>query len=128
MEKRHYKARCHCGRLRFSFDCEEIRAGVRCNCSICVRKGAVMSTGYIPARDFVPIADASDIIEYRWNDRVVGHVFCRTCGIYPYHGDAEMGYRVNLGCVSGLDVLALDIRVLDGRSMPVADGTEASRS
>ncbi len=42
----------------------------------------------------------------------------------PYHGDSEMGYRVNLGCVIGLDVLALEIGVIDGRSMPVADGTD----
>ncbi len=44
------------------------------------------------------------------------HIFCRT-----YHGDSEMGYRVNLGCVIGLDVLALEIGVIDGRSMPVTD-------
>lgn len=124
MTKKHYEARCHCGRLRFSFDCEEIRTGRRCNCSICVRKGAVMSTHYIPARDFTPIADLSDVLEYRWNDCMVNHVFCKTCGIYPYHGDSEMGYRVNLGCVVGLDVLALEIGIIDGRSMPLADGVE----
>ena len=83
-----------------------------------------MSSAYIPARDFTPIADMNDVIDYRWNDRVVGHVFCKTCGIYPYHGDAEMGYRVNLGCVTGLDPFALELRVIDGRSMPVADGVQ----
>jgi len=124
MANKHYTARCHCGRLTFSFHCEEITTGCRCNCSICIRKGSVMSSAYIPARDFTPIADMNDVIDYRWNDRVVGHVFCKTCGIYPYHGDAEMGYRVNLGCVTGLDPFALELRVIDGRSMPVADAVQ----
>src|SRR5258708_39870218 len=38
-----YHARCHCGRVRFSFRSPEITAGKRCNCSLCVRRGAVLS-------------------------------------------------------------------------------------
>jgi len=47
-----YKARCHCGRVRFSFRSPEIRTARRCNCSLCVRRGAVLSSTYIPAADF----------------------------------------------------------------------------
>jgi hypothetical protein len=121
MDKMEYRARCHCGRLQFSFRSERITTAKRCNCSICIRKGAVMSSTYIPAEDFEPIADLSAASDYRWNDEVVGHLFCKTCGIYPYHGDSDMGYRVNLGCVEGLDVLGLEISVIDGQSMPVRD-------
>src|SRR5205807_1159391 len=117
MAKINYKARCHCGKIRFSFLSEKIKRGCRCNCSICIRKGAVMSDKYIPAEDFTPQQDMSLLSDYRWNDRVVGHLFCKACGIYPYHGDSEYGYRVNLGCVEGLDVLALEIRLIDGKSM-----------
>jgi len=117
MAKRHYDARCHCGAVRFSFQCEEITTGRRCNCSICVRKGAVVSTHYIPAEDFQPIEDLSVVSDYRWNDRDVNHLFCKTCGIYPYHGGPEWGYRVNLGCVDGLDVFALEMGIIDGRSL-----------
>ncbi len=76
-----------------------------------------MSSQYIPARDFEPHRDASDMNTYLWCDRVVNHLFCKTCGIYPYHGDETLGYRVNLGCVEGIDVLALDIGIIDGRSL-----------
>lgn len=31
------------------------------------------------------------------------------------------GYRVNLGCVEGLDTLALEIRNIDGRSVPLVE-------
>lgn len=125
MAKRDYKARCHCGRIRFSFRAEEIKTEKRCNCSICIRKGAVMSSQYFPAEDFQPHKDDADLIDYQWNDRVVGHIFCKTCGIYPYHGNAEYGYRVNLGCVEGLDPLALEISLIDGRSMAISDNPGA---
>ena len=42
-----YKARCHCGRVRFSFRYREIRTGARCDCSLCLRRGAVLSPAYI---------------------------------------------------------------------------------
>jgi hypothetical protein len=117
MEKKQYTARCHCGRVRFSFRSEEITTGRRCNCSICIRKGAVMSTRYIPAEDFQPHERMDDLFDYRWGDHDVNHLFCKTCGIYPYHGGPECGYRVNLGCVEGLDPLALEIGIIDGRAL-----------
>ena len=39
-----YQGGCHCGAVRFTYSGEEIRKGVYCNCSICVRKGALMNT------------------------------------------------------------------------------------
>jgi hypothetical protein len=120
-DKVRYEGRCHCGRVRFAFSSEPITTGKRCNCSICVRKGAVMSSSYVPAADFEPHDNPEDMSEYRWNDRVVDHLFCKTCGIFPYFGGAEYGYRVNLGCIDALDVLGLDISVIDGRSMPVRE-------
>ena len=116
MSKRSYRARCHCGAIRFAFQADEITTGRRCNCSMCIRKGAVMSSEYIPEEDFEPHEDMSLLTDYRWGDRVVNHLFCKTCGIYPYHGGPGYGYRVNLGCVEGLDPLALRIDVIDGRS------------
>ena len=79
-----------------------------------------MSANYIPGADFTPHSNPSDMTDYRWNDRMVNHLFCKACGIYPYHGDNDYGYRVNLGCVEGLDPLSLEIKIIDGRSMPLA--------
>jgi hypothetical protein len=119
MTKREYTGRCHCGNIRFSFLSEEITEGRRCNCSICVRKGAVVSAKYFPSEDFRPHQNMDQLSDYRWNDRVVNHLFCKTCGIYPYHGSAEYGYRVNLGCVEQVDPLSLEIKIIDGRSMEI---------
>jgi len=57
--------------------------------------------------------------DYRWNDRVVNHLFCKICGIYPYHGGEQYGYRVNLGCVEQIDAFSLPLSLIDGRSMEI---------
>jgi hypothetical protein len=116
-----YTGRCHCGKVRFSFSTEEITEGRRCNCSLCIRRGAVMSAIYVPAKDFKPHQNCDDMSAYQWNDRVVDALFCKTCGVFPYFGNEEFGYRVNLGCVEQLDPLDLSITVLDGKSMPLSD-------
>ena len=43
--------------------------------------------------------------------------------VFSYIADGENGqdgYRVNLGCVEGLDTLALDVKIIDGKSLPLA--------
>ena len=126
METRTYAASCHCGAVHFRFRSEAITTGIRCNCSICIRKGAVMSSRYYPPSSFETI-EADRLGVYRFGDHDVDHCFCPTCGISPfnlvakvppsYEGPARPGdRRVNLGCVHDLDVLALEIAVVDGRS------------
>jgi len=119
-----YKAHCHCGRVRFSFRSPEIKTGCRCNCSLCVRRGAVLSSRYIAAADFTPHHAPGDLSVYLWNEKVLSNYFCKSCGIFTYIADGENardGYRVNLGCVEGLDTLALDISIIDGRAVPVIE-------
>jgi hypothetical protein len=122
-----YQAKCHCSAVRFSFTSEPITSGLRCNCSICVRKGSVMSARYYKPEEFTEIVGAESLSVYGFGDRDVNHVFCRTCGVHPfnvvasvpsdYTGAARPGERrVNLGCVEGLDVYALEIEIIDGRS------------
>jgi hypothetical protein len=125
---RTYTASCHCGALRFRFRSEEITTGLRCNCSICVRKGAVMSARYFAPDEIEDLQGMESLAVYRFGDRGLDHCFCRVCGISPfsvvhavpadYAGPARPGsYRLNLGCVDGLDALALDITVIDGRAL-----------
>src|ERR1700739_2465043 len=126
--KRTYQASCHCGSVRFRFRSGEITKGCRCNCSICVRKGTVTSAAYLPPEDLEQIEGMSSLALYQFGEKDMNHHFCRTCGICPfvtvaavpptYVGAAKPGYyRINLGCVEGLDVYALDIEIIDGRSL-----------
>jgi hypothetical protein len=126
-EPRTYAARCHCGAVRFRFRSEEITEGRRCNCSICARKGIVMSARYYRPHELESIEGLDSLRSYRFGDHDVEHCFCATCGVYPfnlvaavyasYDGPARPGdRRINLGCVEGVDVLALAIEMIDGRS------------
>jgi hypothetical protein len=115
---RPYRGSCHCGAVRFSFRSEEITTGIRCNCSICKRRGAVMSSTYFGPEDFDELEGLDSLSVYRFGDREVNHYFCRTCGIHPFHDVVTKPghYRVNLGCIDNLDPLAVDIRLIDGKS------------
>ncbi|MCP4876883.1 MAG: hypothetical protein GY896_15600 [Gammaproteobacteria bacterium] len=62
----HYEGSCHCGAISFSYDGEEISAGLRCSCSICARKGALMSTEAIPLESLKIDAKAEDIGLYQF--------------------------------------------------------------
>jgi hypothetical protein len=127
METKTYSASCHCHAVRFKFISEDITTGRRCNCSICIRKGVVMSAKYF--RPFeVDVEGGENLTMYRFGDKDVNHCFCRTCGISPfvtvasvpadYDGPARPGdYRINLGCVHDLDVLSLDIEVINGKAL-----------
>jgi len=113
-----YEGRCRCGAVRFRFRSEEITRAIRCNCSICIRRGAVMALAYVPPADIELLEGMDALAVYRFGDRMVNHYFCRTCGIHPFHDTVERPgvLRFNLGCVEGLDPLALEVELIDGRS------------
>jgi hypothetical protein len=104
--------------VRFRFRSEEITRGIRCNCSICIRRGAPMSETYFGPQDIELLEGKDGLAVYLWGDRMVNHYFCRTCGIHPFHDPVEKPgwFRFNLGCIEGLDPFALQIRFVDGRS------------
>jgi hypothetical protein len=126
MASKSYRGSCHCGAVRFRFESDEITSGIRCNCSICIRKGMVMSSQYFPA-DAFEVEGEEALGDYQFGDKAVSHYFCKRCGISPfnrvaslpagYGGRAKIGdRRVNLGCVDGVDPLALKIEIIDGKS------------
>lgn len=114
-----YQGSCHCGAIKYAFEHEDINFGVRCNCSICRRKGAMMSD-FVIAKDDLKIEAEPDALGlYQFDNKLAKHYFCKTCGIYPFHETFRNPghYRVNLGCIDDLDTFELDFRVFDGKSL-----------
>ena len=114
-----YKGRCHCGNVSFSFEHEEITSALRCNCSLCIRKGAAMTDFIIPPEDFnITVKEEGTLGLYEFDSKAAHHFFCKICGIYPFHQTARFKdqYRVNLGCIDEIDSLALDTTIHDGKS------------
>jgi hypothetical protein len=116
-----YQGSCHCGAVRFSFEAEPIDKGLRCNCSLCSRKGAMMSPVPVPAEQFKIEVDGDALGLYQFGPRTAEHYFCKHCGIYTFHvpGRFPGHYRANLGCVEGVDPFLLEADIFDGRSLPI---------
>ena len=114
-----YNGSCHCGDIRFSFEHDEITGGLHCNCSICIRKGALMSDFTIPARDLQIDAKPGALTLYKFGSGVAKHYFCKQCGIYPFNETLRMPghFRVNLGCIDRVDPFSLESKVFDGKSL-----------
>ena len=114
-----YKGSCHCGAIRFSFSGPGIDQGLHCNCSICRRKGAVMSVFLLTPGEISIEDKDNSLATYEFGQHVAKHHFCRKCGIYTFHQSMRKPghYRINLGCVDGVDALALPVEVFDGASL-----------
>ena len=114
-----YQGSCHCGAVKFSFDSEPISKGLRCNCSICSRKGALMSVQPIAPDDFHIDAQDGALGLYQFGAKNAKHYFCKRCGIYTFHITARFPdhYRANLGCIDGVDTLSLPFDVFDGKHL-----------
>ncbi len=116
---RNYTGSCHCGAINFSFDLDEISRGVRCNCSICAHKGAMMSSDLIPEEQLKIEAKEGALGLYQFGAKTAKHYFCKVCGIYTFHESSRApGHmRVNLGCVDGVDSFELPFDLFDGKHL-----------
>ena len=115
-----YRGSCHCGAIRFAFKGpEKIENGLRCNCSICRRKGALMSAFTVAPDEIEIEVTGENLATYEFGSRVAKHHFCKTCGIYPFHQTMRKPghYRLNLGCVEELDATRLPFELFDGAAM-----------
>jgi hypothetical protein len=116
-----YTGGCHCGAVRFEADLD-ISAGTgKCNCTVCakMRLWAVDAT---PAT-FRLIAGQDDMTDYRGNNPVAHHLFCRHCGVRPFERvdtpnmTGGVYYNINVACLDGVDIdelMAAPVTYYDG--------------
>jgi hypothetical protein len=112
-----YHGSCHCGAVQFDVR-TALAPAARCNCSLCRRKGALMSPLF-PAANLTITQGEDALTLYQFNTRVARHYFCKHCGIYPFHQTRKdpLQWRVNIGCLDGVDPYAFDAGVNDGASL-----------
>ncbi len=110
---------CHCGSIEFEVVLEsELREGARCNCSLCVRKGAVFALA--PRQNIKILKGKDKLTLYQWNSNLAEHYFCCICGIYTHHyrRTDPNGAGFNVACLKDVDPYAIDeIAVIDGASL-----------
>jgi len=117
-----YDGSCHCGRVRFRVTAALDRV-VRCNCSICSKKGFLHLI--VPPAQFELLSGADDLTVYTFNTGLAKHQFCRRCGIHPFYvprSDPDK-IDVNVRCLDGVDVDALPVEPFDGDNWEQAIGS-----
>ena len=121
-------ATCHCGAVEFQITLEDgLQNLMRCNCSLCRRKGAIMAA--VPLQSLRVIRGADNLGLYQWNTHTAKHYFCKTCGIYTHHARRSNPneYGVNVGCIEGVDPGALgEIPMGDGAAMSRVSGGDSA--
>ena len=116
------KLTCHCENVELEVSIPE--AGfpklMRCNCSLCKRKGAVMSP--LPKENVKLVKGQDNLKLYQYHTKVAEHYFCSNCGIYTHHkmrSNPNM-IGVNVACIEGINPFELgDIAVNDGMNHPL---------
>ena len=111
---------CHCGEVEAEVNVDTFKKFLRCNCSLCKRRGAVMSL--VKNENFKIIKGKESLKMYQFHTNVAKHYFCINCGIYTHHNPrsnpAMTGF--NLGCIDSINTFKLNpVKVNDGQNHPL---------
>tara|TARA_B100000963_G_C22486648_1_gene607234 strand:+ start:488 stop:853 length:366 start_codon:yes stop_codon:yes gene_type:complete len=113
--------RCHCGLIEAELKLpDKLEKILRCNCSLCKRKGAIMSM--VKNENFKIIKGFNNLKLYQFHTKVAKHYFCSNCGIYTHHNPrsnpAMTGF--NLGCLDNFNTFQFnDVEINDGANHPL---------
>lgn len=112
-----YSGSCHCQAVRFEVELD-LKEVMSCNCSICSRKGTLMS--FTGIDNFKLLTKDDSMSDYVFNKHVIHHLFCKTCGIHAYGtGTAPNGEKmisVNARCLENVDLSSIPVKTFDGKS------------
>jgi hypothetical protein len=112
-----YAGGCHCGNIEIEVE-GELTEALSCNCSICSKKGALL---WAVPYERLTVRAGSEPARYLFNNHVIAHRFCPTCGMHPYGEDAADGpgrsAYVNIRCLEAVNAAAIPKVEFDGRSI-----------
>ena len=115
------KLSCHCGNVEAEINVpERMTKFLRCNCSLCKRKGAVMSM--VKNEDFKITKGIDKLRLYQFHTKVAKHFFCSICGIYTHHNPRSNPSMTgfNVGCLKEINTFKLtDVKINDGKNHPL---------
>jgi hypothetical protein len=90
-----------------------------CNCSHCSKRGALWT--FVPAGEFTLTDGGDNLVDYRFNKKVIHHLFCRNCGIESFGRgkgpDGAETVAVNVRCLDGVEIAALTLTPFNGRDI-----------
>ena len=113
---------CHCGEVELEIKESDgaLNKFLRCNCTLCKKKGYIMT--FAPITD-VKITKGEDKLKlYQYHTKVAEHYFCSACGIYTHHKMRSRPdtFGLNVGCIDDIDQFKLEnVGLNDGQNHPM---------
>ena len=112
-----YLGSCHCGNVRYEVDLDLSGPVTACNCSMCARAGWLLTFAEV---DRFRLLSGEGLGDYQFNRRHIHHLFCPTCGIKAFsrgtRPDGKEMIAINVRCLDDVDLDALKVKKVDGRS------------
>tara|TARA_B100000579_G_C22263959_1_gene590678 strand:+ start:106 stop:474 length:369 start_codon:yes stop_codon:yes gene_type:complete len=111
---------CHCKEIQIELKLEKgFEELVRCNCSLCKRRGYIMAK--IKLKNLKVIKGQDKLSVYKFGKKyLTEHFFCKICGIYTHHRSYTNpeNYEYNIACIDKVDTFKYkDIPVFDGEKL-----------
>lgn len=113
-----YSGSCHCVKVKFEVEMD-VQEGLTCNCSICHRKGTILT--FVPKTQFSLLSGQDCLTDYQFGKKSIHHTFCSTCGVTPFAtGSAPDGSTVaaiNIRCLDNVDINTIQLHKYDGKKL-----------
>src|SRR5689334_12637823 len=117
MSVKNYRGACHCESVVYEVSAD-ISTVISCNCSICSKKGHLLA--FTGAEQFKLLKGENVLGEYRFNKKVIAHMFCKNCGVGTFGRgtgrDGKAMVALNVRCLDNVDLNTLTINQVDGKS------------
>jgi len=114
------KATCHCNAVELAIELVDgLNTARRCDCSFCVRRGAVAVS--VSLDDLKVVRGEDKLSHYSFNTHSAHHYFCSVCGIYTHHQRRSNPHQfgVNAANIEGVSVRDMgEIPWIDGQNHP----------
>lgn len=112
-----YRGACHCESVVYEATAD-IDTVMSCNCSICSKKGHLLA--FTGSDQFKLLKGQDALSEYFFYKKKIAHLFCKHCGIGTFgrgtSPDGKAMIALNVRCLDNVDIQALTIKLVDGKS------------
>ncbi len=116
--KKQHKGSCHCGAVTYTCNAD-LENTITCDCSMCQRAGTILT--FVPASEFDLRSGEDRLTSYKFNKKVIDHLFCSICGIKSFgRGKDREGndtVAVNVRCLEDVDLQGLEPAHYNGKDL-----------
>lgn len=111
-----YSGSCHCGAVKFEVE-GNFQEGMTCNCSMCSRKGTVLT--FVPETSFALLSGADKLTDYQFGKKTIHHTFCNVCGVTGFATgtlpSGDVMKAINLRCLENFALDSIKINPVNGK-------------